>query len=1039
MSSRGSARPTGQPQPVRAPATADPSVIHDMMVDVAQSRSAPTPNAGVTPPTPERPGVDAVLPLVGRDGELAVLLDAVRDPHAVGVVVGGDAGVGKTRLLTELVGQARAGGTRVLVGHCLHFGGDAVAYLPISEAFGRLSREETELSERLRADLPPVDRLLPQHRVIGAADAAPAPFDLAGLFDAVRAALVRLADDRPVLLVIEDLHWADGSTRDLMGYLFARLAGERVTVVASYRSDDLHRRHPLRPALVEWARVPGVLRLPLVPLADDGMRRLLQARHPGQLDEAVIDRILDRAGGNAFYAEQLLAEADGSSQIPADLAELVLHRLERLSPSARRVVRIAAVSGRRVSHRMLAAVSDIDDAELDLALREAVDERILDRSEGDGFAFRHALLAEAVYDDLLPGERVRLHRTFAAALSAQQVAGTDADLARHAREAMDLPLAFAASVRAGDEAMRVAAPSEAMAQYEAALELVDSVTEGEREHRRPELTLRAAEAAVLAGHSFRALNLIQDALGSLPADAPVNTRVDLLVALAAYALPLDAPVDFFAATSEALRLVPAGESSPRRARVLAVHARASTVLGRDDDGDRWARLAIELGRTLNLPDVIADASTTLALLDERADQPDRAIRVLEESVAGAEASGELTIELRGLHQLGDLHYDRGELTSALTTFERAMARADAARRPWSVHALDCRILASLALYVGGEWDRALGLTRTEGVAPAFAAAGLTAAGLSVRAGRGELDALDDVDLLRPWWPRDGLVAVLTAGPVIDLLSSAGRLDDAIRLHDEVVTGVGALWQNTWFQARIRLHTLLLGALAAAVVRTPTAGRPALVERGSRLADDIRSTAQRGISRQSGRGPEGIAWLARGDAEWARLRWAAGVDAPDAEQLIGVWVTATDAFAYGNVFEQARSRARSAAARRAVGDASGAQQDADAARAVATRLGAVPLLSEIRELGGGRRATGAGAGPVTRVGHRAAEDSALTPRETQVLGLIADGRTNRQIGRSLYISDKTVSVHVSNILAKLGAGGRTEAAAIARRDGLLFDG
>ena len=686
---------------------------------------------------------------------------------------------------------------------------------------------------------------------------------------------------------------------------------------------------------------------------------------------------------------------------------------------------------------MLTAVADIDEAELDLALREAVDERILDRSEGDGFAFRHALLAEAVYDDLLPGERVRLHRTFASALSAQQVGGTDADLARHAREAMDLPLAFAAGVRAGDEAMRVAAPSEAMAQYEAALELVDTVPESEREQRRPELTLRAAEAAVLAGHSFRAVNLIQDAIGSLPLDAPVETRADLLIALALYSLPLDAPVDFLAVTSEALRLVPATEISPRRARVLAVHARASAALGRDDDADRWARLAVELGQTLDLPDVIADATTTLAGLDERADQPERAIRALDASVAGAVASGELTIELRGLHQLGDLYYDRGQIPSALSTFDRAMARANSARRPWSVYALDSRILASLALYVGGDWDASLALTRTNGLAPAFAEAGLTAAGMSVRAGRGEMDALDDLDRLRPWWPRDGLVAILTVGPVIDLFSSAGRVDDAVQFHDEVVAGVGELWQNTWFQARIRLHTLLLGALTAAVASTPTAGRAALVQRGQQLADDIRATAERGLVRQSSRGPEGNAWLARADAEWARLRLAAGVDAPTAEQLVAAWVDADEAFGYGNVFEQARSRARLAAARKAVGDAAGAQQDADAARDVARRLGAVPLLDELRQLGSRSRRRIAGAGGQVGRG-TAAEDGALTPRETQVLTLIAEGRTNRQIGRSLYISDKTVSVHVSNILAKLGAGGRTEAAAIARRDGLLAD-
>ena len=974
------------------------------------------------------PSAEPASALVGRAVELATLQRLRSDPHEVGAIVGGDAGVGKTRLLAELARTARADGDCVLVGHCLHFGGDAVPYLPISEAFGRLARDEPELSAELRNNLPPIDRLLPQHRLIGAEATPPAPFDLAELFDAVLTALIRISADRPVLFLIEDTHWADGSTRDLIGFLFARLSGERVRVVTSYRSDDMHRRHPLRPALVEWARIPGVIRLAIAPLEDDGMRALLRARHPADLPDGVVSRILARAGGNAFYAEQLLADAADSAQIPADLADLLLHRLERLSPGARRVVRIAAVSGRRISHQMLSAVAGLDDAGLDAALREAVDERVLDRSEGDGFAFRHALLAEAVYDDLLPGERVRLHRTFADALSARRVRGTDADLARHAREAMDLPLAFTASVRAGDEAMRVAAPLEAMRQYEVALELVAAAPDAERAEQRPALSLSAAEAAVLAGHSFRALSLIEDALGALRADTPDATRADLLIALADYALPLDSSVDFFSATSEALRLVPAEQRSPRRARVLAVHARSCTALGRDDDATRLAHHALELGEQLGLADVVADAATTLARLDERAEDPDRAFGSLNASIAQAKNSGELGIELRGLYQLGNLHYDRGELDLALATFERAMQRAADGHRPWATNALESRAMAAQTLYVAGRWDESLALTRTDGLAPAFGEASLTAVGLSVRAARGELDALDELDRLRPWWGRDGLVAILTAAPLIDLLATNGRVAEATALHDEVVGGVDALWQNTWFQARIRLHALLLGALAGSAPNTATSERETLIARGRRLIDDVHTTAERGVTRQTTRGPEGIAWLARADAEWARLQWSAGVDAPAGADLVTAWEVTVSAFGYGHVFEQTRSRARLAAARRAVGDPTGAQAEADQARDAARRLGATPLLEEIRELGArGARRVVAGAQP---------ESTALTPREEQVLALIAQGRTNRQIGRALYISDKTVSVHVSNILAKLGAGGRTEAAAIARRKGLL---
>ena len=1021
--------------------------------------------------------VGAVNALIGREVELDLLLGVLADPDRVGAIVGGDAGVGKTRLLTEGVRLARADGACVLTGHCLHFGGDAVPYLPISEAFGRLARAEPDVVDHLRVDLPPIDRLLPQRRLIGAGNGVPTdtragaptdtaaaplpdaalragadsgasrPLELADLFAAVLAALVRLSETRPVVLVVEDVHWADSSTRDLIGFLFARLIGERVTLLVSYRADDLHRRHPLRAALVEWARIPGVVRLPLAPLADEAMRRLLHARDPQELAEAVVSRILVRAGGNAFYAEQLLAEAGGSDQIPADLADLLLHRLERLQPAARRVAHAAAVSGRQISHGLLTAVAGLDERELDDALREAVDERILDRAENDGYAFRHALLAEAIYDDLLPGERVRLHRTFAAALAAGQVGGTDADLARHAREALDFPLALAASVRAGDEALRLGAPSEAMAQYETALELVDTLPEVERDERRPVLSLAAADAAVLSGHSFRAVNLIQDALGALPPDGADQARADLLVALAVYALPLDSSVDFFAATSEALRLVPV-DPTPRRALALAAHARSAAALGRDDDAARVAEQAQVMGVALGLSDVAADAATTLARLEERAEDPDRAFRSLRASVAQAQAGNEIGVALRGLYQLGNLHYDRGEIEAALDTFGQAMDRAEAAHRPWSAYALDSRVMATLIRYVRGDWGRALELAHVEDTTPAFAEAGLIAVAMAVRSARGDPQAIDDFDRLRPWWSRDGLIVIHSAGPGIDLLATAGRYDDALALHDQAVSLVGELWQNVWFQARIRLHALALGALSASVPLTASSGHEAIAERGRELAAAVRTTAELGVTRQHTRGPEGTAWLVRAGAEWARLRRLTGVEPPSAAELVGTWEQAVTAFDYGHVFERARSLSRLAAARRAVGDTAGAQRDADDARAVAHRLGALPLLDELRELGTGRAGRTGSAGRGDSAGrtgrgqtadHEPGDRNAaitLTAREEQVLSLIAEGRTNRQIGRSLFISDKTVSVHVSNILAKLGAGGRTEAAAIARRDGLL---
>ena len=291
-------------------------------------------------------------------------------------------------------------------------------------------------------------------------------------------ALALPSQRQPVLLVVEDIHWADQATRDLLGYLFTRVTTERVAIVASFRSDDMHRRHPLRPTLAEWSRLPAVERLHLDPLAPDDVRSLVRALHAAPMPEADLRSIISRADGNAFFAEELVAAADQYSdaqQLPWQLADLLLVRLDPLSDDAREVVRVAAVGGRRVSHEMLASVLDLPSGPLDSALREAVDAHILEPTpSGRGYTFRHALLAEAIYDDLLPGERVRLHAAYAAVL-AKQEQGSAAELARHARASHDLPTAYDASVQAGDSAMSLAAPQEAMRHYETALELAPRV------------------------------------------------------------------------------------------------------------------------------------------------------------------------------------------------------------------------------------------------------------------------------------------------------------------------------------------------------------------------------------------------------------------------------------------------------------------------------------------------------------------------------------------------------------------------------------
>jgi DNA-binding CsgD family transcriptional regulator/tetratricopeptide (TPR) repeat protein len=1013
--------------------------------------AAPTVHLSVVPGMMCDVSHDSVTarPLVGRADELDQLAALVGLDDLTGgsstsaVLLAGDAGVGKTRLLAALRDRATASDWRVIVGHCLDFGDSALPYLPFSEAFGRLAGEAPALAASLVEAHPAVARLMPRRRLMSGDGASAAGADHDGdgaaridrgeLFEGVHAALEQLAESAPLLLLVEDAHWADQSTRELLSFLFARRFNARVSIVTSYRSDDLHRRHPLRTTAAEWARLAGVTRLQLRPLDDTDVRALVTLLHPTPLAEREMRDIIARAEGNAFFTEELVAAAEmGSRMLPTDLADLLLVRLDRLDDESRQVVRAASVAGRRVSHGLLAAVVRLDETALELALRVAVESNVLVAVGADGYAFRHALLAEAVYDDLLPGERVRLHGAYAAALASHDVEGTAAELARHARAAHDLTTAIRASIQAGDEAMAVAGPDEAAKHYEVALELLADPDLAAVSDVDPiELTVRASDAAAAAGHVYRAVALVQEQLRALPDDAAPLDRARLLHTLAHASMVTESTIDLLAVTSEALKLVPAEPVTPLRARVVNAHARANADYHRDDDAARWSSEALTMARALGLADVAADAATTLARLEERAGDPQSSQAKLEKAVAEARTAGELASELRGMYNLGALHYEQGHLTEALDAFAETAERARAAGRPWAPYGADARAMVGVVAYVRGDWDRVL---RTVDVSdespPGVAEATLSAIGLTVAAGRGERAALDLAPTLRPWWERDGMIAVIGGAASIDLHGDGGDLPAAIAVHDDVVETLGELWMNPNFQARTRLSALLLGQLSAAASRVSADERVALARRGDELLGVADLIIERRHHRGRRQGPEGQAWYARALAEHARLRWLTGRDAPGEDELVASWQAAVEGFeAFGQVFEVARTQARLAAVLRAVGRTGEAAEAAEAARVIARRLGAEPLLGELRLLAPGGAAA-AGRGAASR------RDESLTARENEVLALVAQGRSNRDIGQQLYISGKTVSVHVSNILAKLGAGGRTEAVAVARRRGLL---
>src|SRR4051794_38063442 len=413
--------------------------------------------------------------LIGRTSELqqleAALADASTGRPSLAFVAG-DSGVGKTRLLTELVRRAPESGATGLSGDAGELGEGELPYPPLVSALRPLARDgdppPDALDPRARAELA---RLLP-----GLAGAAPADGGSDApaqgrLFEAVLALLDGMGAEAPVVLALEDLHWADPSTRAFVAFLARSLCRERVLVVATYRLDELHRRHPLRPLLAELERDPNVRRVVLPPLSRDELAAALEDILGAPPDTDLLDRLYARSEGNPLFMEELLAAGlEGRGALPETLRDALMVRIERLSEPAQELLRALAV-GQRLDDEMLAEAVQLDRATLRNALRETVAAHLVVAQADGRYAFRHALLREVVEDDLLPGERNELHRALANALEDRTVAGPEnaqllAGIAHHYAAAGDQPAALAASVRAAAAAEAVHAHGEAAALLE---------------------------------------------------------------------------------------------------------------------------------------------------------------------------------------------------------------------------------------------------------------------------------------------------------------------------------------------------------------------------------------------------------------------------------------------------------------------------------------------------------------------------------------------------------------------------------------------
>jgi ATP/maltotriose-dependent transcriptional regulator MalT len=964
---------------------------------------------------------------VGRGTELSSLIAGLESAAAgepVVVLVGGEAGVGKTRLVEEAAARARAGEALVLTGSCIEVGGEGLPLSPVVDVLRTLMRQMPgdALEDILGPARVELARLLPELDPHIPASGAPAGAEgNARVLELVFGVVQRLAADQPLMLVLEDLHWADRSTLDLVALLVRALRDARVLLVITFRSDELQRGHPLRSLVTGWERVRSVRRIELRRFTRQEVASQLEAILDERPARAMLDVLYERSEGNAFLIEEILAALQagaGPDELPATLRDVLLARAEQLPPQTLRLLRIAAAAGRSVPDSLLAKVADLDDAELDAALRDAVEHHLLVIDEsGQGYRFRHALTRDAVYSDALPRERVRIHAAYAEALSDDPgLAGTEgsaaAALALHWSAAHDLPRALEASVEAGRLAAAYA-PAEALRHLEQALELWPSVPDASERCGLDivEMLRLAGLSAIAAGEPERALALFDEALVELGTTGDPE-RLALVLETRSQALTFLARADEArVALERAASLLPADPPTVARALVLASLARLGAVFSGDyETCKKVSEQALSAARAAGAREQEANAQIMLGVARCYLGEHEAGIASLQEGRALAEAIGADATALRAHLNLSDSLELLGRHAEAAEVAERGLLLARRIGLARHIYGMFLVVNRAVALVHLGRWTEA---ERPMSEAIDDAGPGTVAslvlivrAFMAVRRGRYEA-ARDDLDAASraPRWgsEQDITFHALTR---TELALAQGDIDgarNAIREPLDVAVqpgGEGNRWPLIWLALRLEAE-----APTAAAERVS-----ALTEAAAALAATT---------------PPARAYRALSAAERARI---AGENAG--------WAEAIDACRQGgDRYLMAYALLRSAEADVAAGAREQAVAALEEAAEVADGLGAVPLLEEVQGLARRARLKLESGAASDEDAPELADSLGLTAREREVLVLLAAGRSNPQIAEELFISRKTASVHVSNIISKLNVSSRGEAAALAHRLGL----
>jgi DNA-binding CsgD family transcriptional regulator len=961
-------------------------------------------------------------PLVGREAERRGLddaLEAAASGNPGAVVLDGEPGVGKSRLVTEFVERARDGGATVLRGGCLDLAGGALPYLPLVDMLRGFVRRRgaAQVRELAEEGWPELARLVP---ALAAGTTAPPAHERspAHLMEAVLRLLVGCADEAPTIVAVEDLHWIDRSAADLTTYVVRALTDERLLVVGTCRPDG---GPVLRSLLAGLSGSGRLLRRAVEPLPDLEIADLVRGVAGGGADAGFVAQVVARAGGNPFFARELaLSGPGGDGFVPAGVRDLVQARLDRAGTQARQVAGVVAAAGRPVDHPLVAAACPLATPDLLAALRACVAHDVLAVDAAQRYTFRHALTRDAVYAEMLPGERAGAHLALAGALAARPELGlpapaaATAELAHHWEVAGDRPRAFTASVAAGAAAAAVFGYAEAERQYERALALRPAAgTEGPD---LPDLLLAAADAARWSGRVELAVSRVEQGIAALDAHAP-RARIGALQERRGRYLwesgNVEASLRAYADAGTAYGSEP---PSAGQAWALAGHATALVQTGRLRDAVRVCREALAVAAAAEAPAAAGRARNTLGTALTLLGSQEEGIAELREAVRIAVADGNLEDILRGHANLGFALETAGRLEESLT------ATLDGVRRSRDV-GLDLTggalllVNAASVLVMLGRWDEAEEMLDHAGdrrPPPGFDRyRRVVLAELGV--GRGRFaDAREQVAPIAATAVDEPQLAAPLYALGAEALLWEGRSADALARVEEGLAALG-----TADDPAPVLRLAALGLRAAAdhrdIAHTDRVLVADLEVRVAALWSRV-ETADASL-------PVAVATRALCAAERSRT---AGADDPRSwDEVAAGW----DRLAQPYPAAYARFRRAEAMIR----DGARLAATAPLTAARATRLGAVPLLRAADVLARAARLVLDRPEPPPPPRD---VPFGLTPRESDVLALLADGLTNRQIARRLFVGEKTAGVHVSNILRKLGVPNRGQAAAVARRTGVV---